>query len=162
MDIGHGEPDDGGARARQPARDQHEQRRHQAQQHEHGGRGADEDRSDAPVIGELDGDARERATDQSGRDDVGPARPCRSFATSSRNSAETGTSWARPSGHSAKAAAVSRPYSSASASSPGCTAGAIGNGSTVPKPQAIRNGKAAPIARPGSAPSAASTSTWVR
>ena len=35
----------------------------------------DEDRSDAPVIGELDGDARERATDQRGRDDVGPARP---------------------------------------------------------------------------------------
>jgi hypothetical protein len=55
--------------------DQHEQRRHQAQQHEHGDRGADEDRSDAPVIGELDGDARERATDQSRRDDVGPARP---------------------------------------------------------------------------------------
>ena len=69
------EPHDGRARARQPARDQHEQRRHQAQQHEHAGRGADEDRGDAPVIGERDGERRERATDQHGRDDVAPARP---------------------------------------------------------------------------------------
>ena len=65
----------GERRARQPACAQHQQRRHQPQQHEHRQRGGDEDRGDAPVVGERDGDARERAADQRRCDDVGPARP---------------------------------------------------------------------------------------
>ena len=97
---------------------QRRRRRHQPQQHEYRQRRGDEDRGDAPVVGERDGDAGERAADQRGCDDVGPARPVPLTSNSSRNSAETGTSWARPSGHSAKAAAVRSPYSRASASKP--------------------------------------------
>ena len=39
---------------------------------------------------------------------------------------------------------------------------ASGSGMMAPKIQWIRNGSAAPIARPGSAPRQASTSAWVR
>jgi hypothetical protein len=75
VDIGKREPHHGRGRARQPACAQHQQCGHQPQQHEHRQRGGDEDRGDAPVIGERDGDACERAADQRRCDDVGPARP---------------------------------------------------------------------------------------
>ena len=52
----------------------------------------------------------EQRGDRDRRGDVAPcAASARCGATSSRNSAATGTSWARPSGQSAKASAVSRP-----------------------------------------------------
>ena len=72
--------------------------------------------------------AASASDDRRRRDDITAPRPARAAASWSRNSIDTGTSCARPSGHNAKASAVSMPYTIDSTSVAGCSAGAIGSG----------------------------------
>jgi hypothetical protein len=60
---------------RQPPRDRHQQHGHELQQHEHRGRGGNEDQRDLAVVGERDGDGCERCDHQRGSQDIAPARP---------------------------------------------------------------------------------------
>ena len=86
----------------------HQQRCDQPQHHENRGRDGDEDHRDLAVVGGSTASAASTSDRGRGHHVALARQPC-SGATASRNSAETGTSCARPSGHSAKASAVSRP-----------------------------------------------------
>ena len=109
VDVGDGEPQHGRARVRQRGGRSSSASATSRSASEHGSGGGDEDGGDAPVVGGDDRKAGERQRQHRGGGDIAPARPAALGATASRNSAETGTSCARPSGQSAKASAVRRP-----------------------------------------------------
>ena len=75
VDVGDRQGDDRRARAREAARDQHDERGEQAQQHEHAGGHGDEDGRRAPIVGQHDHQRGERAAQDDSRRDVGRARP---------------------------------------------------------------------------------------
>ena len=109
MNVADREPHDGRAHARRVARRKHHKARDQPQQRKHRRRSADEDQRDLAVVGREHRECRQHRDGDDRRDDVAFARQARSGATSPRNSAEAGTSWARPSGHSANATAIRTP-----------------------------------------------------